>query len=504
MTQKCNLAIKLAIGLALGMGVIPVKAEGPSQVEQYLIGSGVPGSVSYNVGVGLSSLAQLILLPEASLDLSAVATDGYDHSLQQIIDGTGQFAIVDSVSAHQASAGTDGQLMAVATLWHEVDHFIIADEYVQSGTISDLAILRSENLATSLGNIEATRDLLSSFGVRMDGEAGREPFDLETQLENFNQGVIAGLAVTGSVPSASVLDTLNQRGGRAQLLEFSHWQLEQVGEGWHVHPLTADDYPGLTGQVDTVARSLMLAVHRDVPEKAVYNVVKTMYENLLYLTNLDEKAAKISMDHAQEVDLPLHPGALRYYQEMGVLAEGSSDPGAEQLDAAIGHEGHVGDGHEDGLMPPDHVHDEAMLTRARAEAHDGEVVLKIGRPPILSHPGTEIFAVYFRLGKTGLVEDDIVKVREIASSIITTYETFGREPEVYVEGYTDSTGSWETNYEIAHRRAQAVRDVLIAGDIPESWIHISDYSEQGLAVPTADGVAEERNRRVEITVIPQE
>ena len=74
---------------------------------------------------------------------------------------------------------------------------------------------------------------------------------------------------------------------------------------------------------------------------------------------------------------------------------------------------------------------------------------------------------------------------------------------VQVEGHTDSVGSWETNYEIAYRRARSVGDLLIAEGIPESWVHIADYSEQGLAIPTADDVAEERNRRVEITVIPQ-
>lgn len=512
MNWKRNLANKLAIGLILSMQAVLVEAQEPGHDEHYLIGSGVPGSVPYNISVGLSSLAQLVLLPEENMSLSPVTTDGYNQSLQQIINGTSQFAIVDSVSAHQATAGSGDfegigigdQLMAVATLWHEVDHFIIANEYVQSGTISDLAILRSENLATNLGNPEATRDLLARFGVRMDGEIRPAPFDWETQRGDFDHGVIAGLAITGSAPSAAVLETLKQRDGRAQLLEFSHWQMAQVGEGWHVHPLTAEDYPGLTTQVDTVARTLMLVVHRDVPEEAVYQIVKTMYENLIYLTNLDKAAAQISLDHAQEVDLPLHPGAVRYYQEVGVLAEGASDPGAVQLDAAMDHTEHGGHVHADGTTPSDHLHDEAMLSRARAEVHDGEVVLKIGRPPVLSHPETEIFTVYFGLGKTDLAGEDIAKIREITSRIMAAYETYGREPEVYVEGHTDSAGSWETNYEIAHRRARSASDILIAEGVPNSWIHIADYSEQGLAVPTADGVAEERNRRVEITVIPQE
>jgi outer membrane protein OmpA-like peptidoglycan-associated protein len=144
-----------------------------------------------------------------------------------------------------------------------------------------------------------------------------------------------------------------------------------------------------------------------------------------------------------------------------------------------------------------------MLSRARAEVHDNEEVLKIGRPPVLRHPETEIINIYFGLGKTDLFEKDLAKISMITGQIMAFHQSTGKEPEVYVEGHTDSSGSWKTNYEIAHRRARSVSELLIAEGVPSSWIHISDYSEQGLAIPTADGVAEERNRRVEITIIPQ-
>ncbi|MEM7042884.1 MAG: OmpA family protein, partial [Pseudomonadota bacterium] len=212
---------------------------------------------------------------------------------------------------------------------------------------------------------------------------------------------------------------------------------------------------------------------------------------------------------------PLHPGAVRYYQQVGLIAEGTSDPGALQVNAAAAdhsaHANHSGHGdhsahanHSGGGHPPEHVHDEAMLARARAEVHDGDVILKIGRPDVLSHPETEIHNIYFGLGKTDPAGEDAARVREVKGRIMAVYETYGREPEVYVEGHTDRSGSWEINYEIAHSRARSVEAILIDEGVPESWIHISDYSEEGLAVPTADGVEEERNRRVEITIIPQE
>lgn len=502
-------AIILAIGLVTGGQAPLAEAQQVPPDNSYVIGSNTPGSVPYNIGIGLSSLAQIVLLPEENLALRSLATNGYDDSLQQLLDGTGHFAIVDSVAAHRALAAADGRLQLVATLWHEIDYFIVANEYVRTGTVSDLAILPSDDLVTDLGNAGATGKLLANFGVQIDQDAGSAAIDWETRRDSFDRGEIAGLAITGPVHSAAVMEAMNRRGGKVQMLELSQWQMSQVADGWHVHQLTPKDYPGLAGNIDTVARTLMLVARSDVPEEAVYQVVKMMFENLPYLTNLDRAASRISLDHAlaHESRLSLHPGAVRYYEEVGVLAE-------RQLDAAAGHDthdahaGHDGEPEQhavlDGGDMPEHVHDEAMIFRARAEAHDGEVILKIGRPAILSHPGTEIFQVYFGLGKTDLATEDASIIREVMSRIMTTYERYEREPEVYVEGHTDSTGSWDANYEVAHRRALSVSEMLINEGVPASWIHLSDYSEEGLAIPTADDVPEERNRRVEITIIPQE
>jgi len=142
MVRKRTLAINLAIGLLVGMQA--TLAEAQQQVpsdNRYIIGSNAPGSVPYNIGIGLSSLAQIVLLPEKNLALAPVATDGYDSSLQQVLNGAGHFAIIDSVAAHQALAAADDRFEVVATLWHEVDYFILASEYVRTGTISDLATL---------------------------------------------------------------------------------------------------------------------------------------------------------------------------------------------------------------------------------------------------------------------------------------------------------------------------------------------------------------------------
>jgi len=69
-----------------------------------------------------------------------------------------------------------------------------------------------------------------------------------------------------------------------------------------------------------------------------------------------------------------------------------------------------------------------------------------------------------------------------------------------VVGHTDTVGSESANDALSRQRAEVVRKGLIArGIAPEDVVAIG-RGKRNLLVPTADGVAEPRNRRVEILV----
>ena len=73
-------------------------------------------------------------------------------------------------------------------------------------------------------------------------------------------------------------------------------------------------------------------------------------------------------------------------------------------------------------------------------------------------------------------------------------------PDVLVVGHTDAVGSDEFNDALARKRAEAVRASLIARGIDGKDIVAIGKGKRELLVPTPDGVAEPRNRRVEIVV----
>ncbi len=73
-------------------------------------------------------------------------------------------------------------------------------------------------------------------------------------------------------------------------------------------------------------------------------------------------------------------------------------------------------------------------------------------------------------------------------------------PDLTVAGHTDAVGTDQVNDALSLRRAERVRALLIGRGIPPDSIVAVGRGKRELRVPTPDGVAEPRNRRVEITV----
>ena len=72
--------------------------------------------------------------------------------------------------------------------------------------------------------------------------------------------------------------------------------------------------------------------------------------------------------------------------------------------------------------------------------------------------------------------------------------------DIVVVGHTDAVGTDAFNDDLARKRADAIRSALIARGIAASDVVAIGRGKRELLIPTPDGVAEPKNRRVEIVV----
>ncbi len=74
------------------------------------------------------------------------------------------------------------------------------------------------------------------------------------------------------------------------------------------------------------------------------------------------------------------------------------------------------------------------------------------------------------------------------------------QSDIVVIGHTDRVGSDGANDELSLQRAERVKSDLVAKGIAAERIRAAGRGEREPLVPTADGVEEPRNRRVEVSV----
>lgn len=129
-----------------------------------------------------------------------------------------------------------------------------------------------------------------------------------------------------------------------------------------------------------------------------------------------------------------------------------------------------------------------MATLDEIQARYGDV-LKI------QPPSPETFVLRFIAGKSELTPESAAELPRLIA--LARARAGG---EILVVGHTDRVGTIEANDKLSGRRADAIADLLKAQGFAADLVTAYGRGEREPAVPTADEVAEARNRRAEIII----
>lgn len=105
------------------------------------------------------------------------------------------------------------------------------------------------------------------------------------------------------------------------------------------------------------------------------------------------------------------------------------------------------------------------------------------------------FILFFKLNSTNLIPDSEALIPEIIQCIRERNSS-----DIRVNGFSDKTGSYEYNRVLSSKRAAHIQALLIKLGIDSKYITTLSLGEGNPLIPTEDGVAELRNRRVEVVV----
>ncbi|MBP5212353.1 MAG: TAXI family TRAP transporter solute-binding subunit, partial [Pyramidobacter sp.] len=79
-------------------------------------------------------------------------------------------------------------------------------------------------------------------------------------------------------------------------------------------------YSGLGHDVETIAVQACLVARRDMSDDEAYAITKAIFTHLEDLGNAHAKGKSLTLEHALDgMTLDIHPGALKYYKEVGLV-----------------------------------------------------------------------------------------------------------------------------------------------------------------------------------------
>ncbi|MCB1832109.1 MAG: TAXI family TRAP transporter solute-binding subunit [Geminicoccaceae bacterium] len=332
MLQKRRGVLAGAAMLAIGSFAIGDGAAAQGADRSYILTTATTGGTYYPVGVALATLIKVKLMNSDNIDMSAISSAGSGENIKLLRENQAQFAILQGLFGQWAWKGTgkveaDGQqanLRSITMLWQNVEQMVLATDLAETGTIDDLAALAGKpfSIGTKNSGTEGSgQTLLSNLGIDWQG------FELVHQgytptAEGLQNGTILGGNLTGGPPVTAVTQAKASMGEALTVLDFTDEQMVRAngdGDLWTRYVVPAGTYPDQPKDINTVAQPNFLAVNADVDEEAVYLITKTIYENLPFLQNIHAATKAMSLEKATAgLPAPLHPGALRYFEEQGL------------------------------------------------------------------------------------------------------------------------------------------------------------------------------------------
>lgn len=289
------------------------------------IGSNPQGSAAYASAAAVAK----VVSQSTEMRMRVVPQGGPVVTIPLVNNGELEFSISNSIPAFFAQRGgamfkdrpQEGVKM-VASLYNlNVGFFVRADSDIQ--TLADLKGRRVSSEFTKQRVLATMQNaLLATAGMTAEDVEGVPVPSGARGVEDFIAGKVdAGLF---SVTSGIVLQADASVGGIRWLSvasdDAAQAALVAKAPGSYVEEIgPAENRPGITGPTGVFAGPFLLLAGDNTPEEVVYEVTKTLYENASELAASDKSMATFDpAKMAPDLDIAMHPGALRFYAEIGL------------------------------------------------------------------------------------------------------------------------------------------------------------------------------------------
>lgn len=307
-----------AVG-AIGIAFAPAIAKADEFIN---VLTGGTSGVYYPLGVALGKIYGDNI---AGARTQVQATKASVENLNLLQAGRGEigFSLGDSVQMGwegNKEAGFPGKLdklRGIAAIYPNYIQIVAS----QDSGIKTLADLKGKSLsvgAPKSGTELNARAILKAAGMSYDDMGKTEYLPFAESVELIKNRQLDATLQSAGMGVASIRDLATSV--KINVVAVPKADVEKIGAPYVPAVIPAGTYEGQTADVETAAVGNFLITHEGVSDETAYQMTKLLFENLPALTAAHAAAKAIDVKKAIEgMPVPLHPGAERYYKEVGIL-----------------------------------------------------------------------------------------------------------------------------------------------------------------------------------------
>jgi hypothetical protein len=315
--------LTLSIGVLAGCGGGGSDAPAGEGGRAFLsLGTAPPGGAFFVVGGALAEVLNAV--PQESWSVTGEATSGSQENIRRLATGELDFAVSNASITYFAARGTEGwdrayPVRSVMTLAPNVTIFLTqANSGVK--TIADMKGRRVVIGPAGAGFEYFVRPLLAAHGVTYDDITVLNATQAAS-VDMLTDGSAAAVLIGGAVPTASITQAAASMD--VYFIPFDESAVQQLVKQYvffntavvpaNTYRNQATDYHGLD------VGSMHLITSADQDEDLVYRVTKALYENREQVVQRHAAGAAINPKNVvRDTGTEFHPGAIRYYREIGI------------------------------------------------------------------------------------------------------------------------------------------------------------------------------------------
>ena len=307
-------------GAALLVGA--ALASGSAEAQPLRLMTGPQGGSWYPLGGAIQNLIQENV-PGASVQVmpgaGIINVKGVQEGRASLGFGNA-VSTVDGVNGDEPFEEPADNVCHLASLYFQYFQIVVP----ANAGIEGVADLKGKAIGTQpRGNTgeQMTRAILEVEGLSYDDLSNVNFVSYSDAVSLMKDGHIQGFMLITTVPASAVMDLAS--GMDVKVLEVSDEQLEelkQLNAGYDQRTIPAGTYPKQEEDVQTFGTWTHLIGGCDLPEETAYQITKTLAENTDQLGSIVAAMRDLTPEEmATDVGVPLHPGAEKYYKEVGVM-----------------------------------------------------------------------------------------------------------------------------------------------------------------------------------------